>query len=322
MQTQKMWAILLHLGTNMWRKKNPFDKSYQDEESSIYRDFLYTDKEIWTKVVDFLPSCGINTVLIDLGEGVQYDTHPELAVKGSWTKTELRNELDRIRSLGMTPLPKLNFSAGHNAWLQDHAYTVGTDHYNQVCKDLIEEVIDLFDTPELIHLGMDEETVEMQASQPLAIVRPYYTMIRDCNFLFDVCRSKGVRPWIWIDKDAVNSFGGEERFRDGIPTDVLLSNWYYSMIPYSDDICEQKEAVALFKKLEDWGYEQVPTCSTYAWYLNDKQMMYFAAHQMDLSKVHGFMTAPWMFCVPNRYYTLLNDAFVFGNAKKDIFGEG
>jgi len=316
MQTQKMWAILLHLGTNMWRKKNPFDKSYQDEESSIYRDFLYTDKETWTKVVDFLPSCGINTVLIDLGEGVQYDSHPELAVKGSWTKAELRAELDRIRSLGMTPLPKLNFSAGHNAWMQDHAYTVGTDHYNQVCKDLIEEVIDLFDTPELIHLGMDEETVEMQARQPLAIVRPYYTMIRDCNFLFDVCRAKGVRPWIWIDKDAINGFGGEEKFRNGIPKDVLLSNWYYSMIPYSDDICEQKEAVALFKKLEDWGYEQVPTCSTYAWYLNDKQMMYFAAHQMDLSKVRGFMTAPWCSTQEQNWTKIENSLILMGEAAK------
>ena len=36
----------------------------------------------------------------------------------------------------------------------------------------------------------------------------------------------------------------------------------------------------------------------------------------------GFMTAPWLHCVPNQYYGLLNDAFVFGNAKKDIYGEG
>jgi hypothetical protein len=33
------------------------------------------------------------------------------------------------------------------------------------------------------------------------------------------------------------------------------------------------------------------------------------------------MTAPWLFCVPNKYYGLLNDAFVFGNARKDIFVE-
>ena len=199
---------------------------------------------------------------------------------------------------------------------------VGTDQYNQVCKDLIEEVIDLFDTPELLHLGMDEETMDAQAHQPLATIRPYYTMIRDCNFLFDVCRAKGVRPWIWIDKEAINGFGGEESFCTGIPKDVLLSNRYYNMIPNSPNVCEQSEAVALFKKLEAWGYEQVPTCSTYAWYLNDKQMMRFAYDRMDHTKLLGFMTTPWMFCVPNRYYTLLNDAYVFVNAKMDIFGEG
>ena len=42
---------------------------------------------------------------------------------------------------------------------------------------------------------------------------------------------------------------------------------------------------------------------------------------MQPDSIRGYMTAPWLFTVPNNYYGLLNDAFVFGNAKKDIFGE-
>jgi hypothetical protein len=264
----------------MWRKYNPVIDANKDDEGSIYREYLYTDKETWQKVIDFLPSCGINTVLIDMGEGVQYDSHPELTVKGSWTKEEFRAELARIRSLGLTPLPKFNFSAGHNAFLQEHAYTVGTDHYNQVCKDLIEEVIELFDTPEFFHLGMEEEDLESQLTQPVAMIRPPYVKTADSLFLFDVCRSHGVRPWIWVDPNTIESYGGEEAFRNNIPKDVLLSNWYYGIIKNKSDVCETNKNAALYQKIGQWGYEQIPTVSTWSWYLNDKQTMRFCAEHV------------------------------------------
>ena len=44
MQTEKMWAILLHLSTNMWHKDDPVANSRRDDEGPIYRNFFYTDK--------------------------------------------------------------------------------------------------------------------------------------------------------------------------------------------------------------------------------------------------------------------------------------
>ena len=32
----------------------------------------------------------MNMVVIDLGDGVKYESHPEIAVKGAWSTTELR----------------------------------------------------------------------------------------------------------------------------------------------------------------------------------------------------------------------------------------
>lgn len=322
MMPNQLWAILLHFGCNMWRKEGSFNCHLKDEEESIYRDFLYTDKETWEKVTSFLPSCGINTVLIDMGEGVQYDSHPELAVKGSWTKDEFREELNRLRSLGLTPLPKFNFSAGHNAFMKEHAYTVGTDRYNQVCCDLISEVCDLFNRPEFFHLGLEEEDMESQGSQPVAFVRPPYKKTADALVLFEACRKNGVRPWIWVDPDTIKGFGGEDAFQNNVPKDVLISNWYYGIIKDSADICQTNERAALYQKIGQWGYEQVPTASTWSWYLNAKQTMRFCKQHVESSSIRGFMTAPWLFTVPNNYYGLINDAFVFGNAKKDIFGEG
>ena len=321
MDNTQMWSILLHFGSNMWRKKGAMNSEYKDEEESIYRDFFYTDWETWRKVTEFLPSCGINTVLIDMGEGVCYDRHPELAVRGSWSKAAFRQELNRLRGLGLTPLPKCNFSAGHNAWMKDHAYTVGTDHYNEVCCDLISEIIDLFDTPAFFHLGLEEEDYPSQRSQPVAFVRPPYKKTADALVLFDACRRKGVRPWIWVDPDTIAGFGGEEAFCANIPKDVLLSNWYYGIIKDSEDVCQTNENAALYQKIGQWGYEQVPTVSTWSWYLNAKQTMRFCRRHVQPDSIRGYMTAPWLFTVPNNYYGLLNDAFVFGNAKKDIFGE-
>jgi hypothetical protein len=55
-------------------------------------------------------AAGINMVVIDLGDGVEYESHPEIAVKNAWKPEKLRNELVRMRKLGIEPIPKLNFA--------------------------------------------------------------------------------------------------------------------------------------------------------------------------------------------------------------------
>ena len=35
-------------------------------------------------------------IVVDLGEGLVYPSHPELSIKGSWTPEKLRTELDRL----------------------------------------------------------------------------------------------------------------------------------------------------------------------------------------------------------------------------------
>ena len=109
MRKDMMWAFMIYLGSNMWAKKGE-KRPYRTEWEEEYHEEMVTSKEVWRKVTDFLPECGINTLLIDIGEGVQFDSHPELAIPGSWTKTELKTEIERLRAMGITPIPKLNFS--------------------------------------------------------------------------------------------------------------------------------------------------------------------------------------------------------------------
>ena len=79
---------------------------YGDFTDKSARDELICDKAVWDETVNFLASRGGNMLLIDLGEGIRYQSHPELGIKGSWEPAALKKELTRIRSLGITPSPK------------------------------------------------------------------------------------------------------------------------------------------------------------------------------------------------------------------------
>ena len=39
-------------------------------------------------------------VVMDLGEFLEYPSHPELAVKGSWSADRMRAEVKRLRAMG------------------------------------------------------------------------------------------------------------------------------------------------------------------------------------------------------------------------------
>ena len=314
-EKNKMWAILLQLGSNMWGK--PESKPKYEPMDTNYHETMYCDKKTWTDVIDFLPKCGINTVLIDMGEGVKLDSHPELAIPGSWDKEEFREELKRIRDMGITPLPKYNFSCAHNAWMQDYSYMVGTKIYDQVCEDIVTEAIELFDYPEFIHLGLEEEDIGSQSNFPVRVVRSPERKTQDALKLFDVCKKHGVRPWIWMDPKTLEAFGGEEEFRRNIPKDVLVSNWYYPSLKS----VKYKEWVELYNRLDEWGYEQVPTCSTFEFPYNPGQTMHYCRDNIQGSNLRGFMTAPWMMMRPTWYYRILSEACLFGEGKKQFYPE-
>lgn len=312
----KMWAILLHLGSNMWGKPGECH-NYVQEDFIKHHDDFYCDMDIWHKVTEFLPQCGINTVLVDVGEAICLESHPELAVKGGLTKEEAKKELDRLRKLGLTPIPKLNFSSTHNGWLGKYNLMIGTDECRKACEEIVDEIIEIFDRPEFFHLGFEEENVQYQKYYPVKIERSWRQKTDDATALFEVCRKKGVRPWIWVDPQSIEGFGGVERFQANIPKDVLVSNWWYDTIYYAGE--EEKKSTKLYRDLDAWGYEQVPTCSTWTCLHNPKQSLKYCKEHLKDENVRGFMTAPWYMTRPETYHGLLGDAYLFGQAKKSIY---
>jgi hypothetical protein len=146
-----------------------------------------------------MAAVGMNMVVIDVGDAILYESHPEISVKNAWKPEKLKAELAKMRKMGLEPIPKLNFATTHDIWLKDYSRMVSTDIYYGVCKDLIEEVSALFDKPRFFHLGMDEELASYQTRQDYAVVRQNDLWWGDLYFYLGEVEKTGVRPCVWSD---------------------------------------------------------------------------------------------------------------------------
>ncbi len=316
---EKIRAVLLHLGSNMWRKKGYVSGNKKDTEDFIYRDEMYCQKEVWTRITSLLPKMGFNTVLIDIGEGVRLDSHPELAVPGAWSKQELKQELARLRGLGLDPIPKFNFSPCHSAWMGDWAYRIGTPEFDVFSKDLIEETIDLFDTPTFFHIGEEEESHEAQHNY-ISIVRSPEKKARDTRYLIDLILAKGVRPALWMDRRMMTNFGGPENLPAAVPPETLFFTWSYRSHRDVPTLEECDDYIKLIHQFATLGFDVVATTSTWQWHLNTKEVMIACKKFVPQERMAGFMTASWMLTRENKFFQLLNDAYTFHTAYRDVFG--
>ena len=309
--SRRMWTYMLKLSTNMWGDPGSTWKY------APYCETLITEDAVWRQVVDFLPSQGFNTVLIDVGDGMQYESHPEVSIPGAWSKDKLKKELDYMRSLGLTPIPKLNFSAGHDSWLKEYSRMLSTPIYYQVCEDLIKEVAEVFDYPKYFHLGMDEENAADQEPLTYVCMRQGELWWYDAYFFFDICERLGMRPWVWADF----CWHHRDDYLKKMPKSVLQSNWAYNTVRRNPDSSYKTVDYQTYVILEEAGFDQVPTSSAYLRWYNTLETMELSKEHIAPERLVGHMTASWHFTTAENIYTLLNDALRFGNAKKQVYPE-
>ncbi|HXE52051.1 MAG TPA: hypothetical protein VN541_03510 [Tepidisphaeraceae bacterium] len=281
------YANLIHISYNMWadRKPEAWGTLPKEALSNVtYEPYLRCEDEAWNTLLKASAEAGINLILMDLGDAIQYQSHPEISVKNAWSRERLRDELARMRKMGLEPIPKLNFSAAHDTWLGPYKRMVSTPRYYQVCRDLIREVIALYDMPRFFHLGYDEETAANQAGDNLVVVRQHELWWHDFNFFVDEVTSHGSRPWIW--SDYAWKHGPE--FYARCPKSVLQSNWYYSTTFHHNE-----RGAETYIELEKAGLDQAPCCSNWENVSNIRKTFDFAAEHIDPSRLKGFVLAPW-----------------------------
>ncbi|MEA2736337.1 MAG: hypothetical protein QOE14_2788 [Humisphaera sp.] len=282
-----IYANLLHLSYNMWSDwPNP-------EVTSPYyaaRPYLRFDEKLWSDLLAAMKKAGLNMVVIDVGDGVKFTSHPEIAVDGAWSTDRMRAEVKRLGDMGLEPVPKLNFSTCHDHWLGPYARMVSTAKYYEVARDLIAETIDLFGKPRFFHLGMDEENERNQRHFEYAIIRQHDLWWRDFNFLVEQVEQGGSRAWIWSDYVWRNP----DPFWAKMPQKVLQSNWYYGA-KFGDDV----KAVRTYRDLEDHGYDQVPTLSNWTTPDNIAGTVEYCRKHIKPERLKGFLLAPWRPTLPD-----------------------
>ncbi|MGH2534826.1 MAG: Tat pathway signal protein [Thermomicrobiales bacterium] len=292
----RIWACFFHLGYNTYADRDcpdVWERSGNRHLSS--RNYLRFDRGLWNDLVDQMVDGGVTMVVLGLGEGVRYQSHPELAVNGSWSVDKLRTEVARLRELGIEPIPKLNFSAAHDDWLGPYARMVSTETYYQVCRDLIAEVLEIFDRPRFFHLGYDEEILVHQRWYDYVVIRQHDLWWRDFYFFVDLVEQGGAQAWIWSDY----LWNHPEAFVQRMPRSVMQSNWYYDAdfsLATKDDSAKEADRLTrlrAFVTMEEHGFHQIPAGSVDVDVANFDGLVPFCREQIAPERLHGFLQTVW-----------------------------
>ena len=283
-----MWSYLLQLGSNMWNEEGN-TRTREGRSNQDAYPVLRFDRKLWDFQVMELKKAGVNTLVIDLGEAMFFESHPELAVSGSWSHDRMRAEVERLKALGFEVVPKLNFSAAHDAWLKEYSRMLSTSIYYQVCSDVIKEVCDVF-KPKYFHIGMDEETAAHQVNYDFVAVRQFDLWWKDFYYLVNCVEREGARAWIWSDY----IWNHTDEFLRKMPKSVVQSNWYYSDL-FTRDVCDDKRwhRLECFEILGENGYDQVPAGSVFQKYENFDLLTNFCLDHISPDSLMGFMQTSW-----------------------------
>lgn len=279
-----VWAYLLPLSYNMANDRPTPER----DERTIFKPYMHFDISLWNDMLPRLVDAGVTMLVIDLCDGVQYESHPEIGLPDAWPKDRLRAELGRIREAGMEPIPKLNFSATHDVWLGKYSRMLSTEPYYTVCRDLIGESLDLFDKPRFFHLGMDEETAHHQRHHAYAVMRQHELWWHDLGILTDAVEAGGARPWIWSDF----LWHHEEEFLSNMPKSVMQSNWYYGE-KFDEAEGSARKHVRAYNTLEEHGFDQIPTGSNHSNTVNFGRTVEYCRDRIAPERLHGFFMTVW-----------------------------
>ena len=277
---ERIIANLVHLGMNITTRAKA-------------RDPLACDDGEWRLITDRMAEKGYNMILIDLNEGVRYESRPEIAVKGAWSVEKLRAELVRLRKLGLEPIPKLNFSAMHDEWLGEYGRMLCTGEYYRACADLIRECVAIFDNPRFFHIGYDEEDVRNQSNHEYMALRQGEQWWHDFLWFVKTVEAAGSRTWIWSDW----IWEHHDEFLKRCPRSVLQSNWYYDQ--GFNERAFRWPRIKCYLDLDKAGFDQIATASNNVFASNAAETVEFCERNLTDGLLKGYLMSSWRRCLPS-----------------------
>jgi len=301
------WLIYGQLGTFMWHKKAD-PKRVADPKGHYIADSTVLEVENFFVRLEKARACGATAVLFDIGEAIQYPSHPELWIDGCLSADKARDVVARMKAMGYQVIPSLNFSTDHHHWLCQYQRMVSTPEYYKVCEDVIRDTWEICGHPEVFHLGYDEEdsscTFAHAKNYPnLVSVRQGWLYWHDLGWFCDVCRKLGSRPSIWLDKQYRPGYKHEDFVRH-MGKDLLLTPWTYTSVYEGNTNPKVVKTLEGMVRLAEAGYDIIPVGSN--WVLPAKRtperqttrenlpnLYAWAKAHLPPERFVGFGAAPW-----------------------------
>ena len=306
---EKIWALMTHVSGNEY-----INGKYTGRRMVVLED------EMIEYILEEAPKAGFNALVLEINDGVEYGSHPEIWLSDAWSRKKLKSIVRRFKEKGIDVYPELNLSAAHHMWLGEYQRMTSTAQYYKVVDDLIKEVYELFDRPKYIHVGMDEEDYNHLRNKQLVAYRQKELLWHDTRFILDSVIATGATPWMW----ACPLFNYPDEFKKYIDAnEVVISPWYFNAfrkehwtpvesraeyvayyneefyaemgIKYVEEdpflVNVREKAIPLTQKE---GYKYIPCASVFnrCEYNAGDLVEYFRDNAPD-ENILGFITAPW-----------------------------
>ncbi len=207
------------------------DSARLTEKHSFYFDLL-----------PYLAAWGYNTVCWhftdDQGCSLRFDTRPELASRGAFSKQEMKEFISRAQECGIEVIPELE-SFGHTGYITKLKQyrrlfeAVEGKRFGAICpshpetleilEDLIREVSELFPS-EYIHAGFDEVNFGScpRCRDRLVREKSWEVFAQHVETVRDIMARNGKRMMMWGDH-----LTSEPELADRLPKDIVVCDWQY-----------------------------------------------------------------------------------------------
>ncbi|MCM8823073.1 MAG: hypothetical protein NC822_00135, partial [Candidatus Omnitrophica bacterium] len=183
------------------------------------------DLDLGIEIVEEIKKVGLNLLIIDCGDGIRYNSHPELARCYTLPPSYLKKLVKYAQENGIEVVPKLNFSQSgyhhHNDWFYPYNELFDNPQYWQIAFDIIDELIEICQPQHYFHIGMDEDH-DRAISQYIKAIKT----------LRNHLKQRKLKALMWNDSaQSGRALVHAEKVmyaEDNIPKDVVQILWDYN----------------------------------------------------------------------------------------------
>ena len=84
MKHDMLWCAFIYLSDHQWDDASTAPRGWYLKPS--YNENNSVELEAWDEYMKFLAERKYNSAIIDLGDAIQYESHPEISAPNAWTK--------------------------------------------------------------------------------------------------------------------------------------------------------------------------------------------------------------------------------------------